>query len=166
MVGGPPLNLWNRAPARAPLPPARRGAARELWNRDAAGAAPARDSVRPAPPRLIAPRQATHAAAGALWAFALFQGVALVAWFRTAPLPWTVGSVIAITTGAAAVMMSIVVWRAPTRGAVIAGGLVMLASLLRLGLPSSWTVMSAVVFDVTIMVAIPVVRAILAFAEQ
>jgi hypothetical protein len=48
---------------------------------------------------------------------------------------------------------------------VIAGAIVIAASLLRLGLPSSWTVMSAVVFDLTVMAAIPVVRAILVFSE-
>jgi hypothetical protein len=150
MAIGLPISMWNRS---APAP---RASTVDTKPRHA----------RPSSPvRLVAPRRATQAAAIGLWAFALFTGVALVAWFRTVPLPWTVGSIVAISTAAAAAMMSFVIWRSPTRGAVIAGAIVIAASLLRLGLPSSWTVMSAVVFDLTVMAAIPVVRAILVFSE-
>jgi hypothetical protein len=149
MVTGTPISMWNRSAARAP-----------------GGLARSEATGPREPRRLVAPPQATLSAAAGLWAFTLLTAVALVAWFRTAPLPWTVGSVIEISTAAAAAMMSVVIWRAPTRGAVIAGALIMAASLLRLGLPSSWTVMSAVVFEVTVVAALPVVRAIVAFSEQ
>jgi hypothetical protein len=119
-----------------------------------------------APRRLFAPREATQAAAIGLWLFALLTGLALVAWFRTMPKPWTVGSVIEISTGASAIMMSFVVWKTPTRSAVLAGAGVIAASLLRLGWPSGWSVMSAVVFDLTVLVSLPVVRAVLLFSEE
>jgi hypothetical protein len=146
---------------------------------DPVAAAPARARARTLPPpaalapratlapqRLLAPRSATNAAAGGLLVFAVLTGLALAAWFKSVPLPWTVGSVIAMSTAAGAFMMSLVVWRAPSQSAVITGACVIAASLLRLGMPSSWTVMSAVVFDLTVLVSIPVVRAALCFTSE
>ena len=96
----------------------------------------------------------------ALLAFSALTTLALVAWFQQdADDLWTWRSVLTALCAFASITTSALVWRGPTRTNVHVGGAVMVASLLRVGLPQEWTWRTFVLVAVTLILLVPIVHA-------
>ena len=98
-----------------------------------------------------------HAALSLLvYSILLFAG--LVAVFYVEPQPWGFVSMITLLCVALGVAAGVLVWRAPSRIHLGAGGAVMLLSLVRLAAaPFGWR--SATLVVITLALLTPVVRA-------
>jgi hypothetical protein len=96
-----------------------------------------------------------------LLAFSTLTGLALIAWFSRATDPWTWKSVLALSCAVLGVATSALVWRLPSREALLGGMAVMLLSLLRVGPIGEWTWVSAFMVVVTLALLAPLVHALL-----
>lgn len=99
----------------------------------------------------------------ALLFFSALSTFALVAWFYKNPFPWNWKSGLAVGCAVLAVTTSALVWRAPSRGHVVLGICVMLASLVRIGPPADWTWVSFALVAVTFVLLMPLVHAAIVF---
>lgn len=95
-----------------------------------------------------------------LLAFSALNAVALIAFFRDADQPIGWRSILALGVTATSVVASALLWRAPTRTNAMISGLLMLASLARLGPFSEWTQVSYLLIGITFVFMAPVVVAI------
>ena len=97
-------------------------------------------------------------AALSLLAYSVMLFVALLAYFRVEARPWGYASMLTLLCVALGIAAAVLVWRAPSRVHIGAGGGVMILSLLRLvGAPFGWR--SALLVIVTLALLVPVVRA-------
>ncbi len=106
------------------------------------------------------PHKSLFAASLALLAYSTLTAVALAAWFARAVTPWTWNSVLATASCVLGVIASAIVWRFPSRPALVAGMVVMLSSLLRVGPFSEWTWVSFTMLIVTTLLLVPLVHAL------
>lgn len=85
----------------------------------------------------------------------------LAAWLRTPNIvSWRL--LVALVATLASVGLSAWLWIAPSRKLAIAGLLVLIASLLRLGMPDEWGSLSYGVVAITAVLALPLLRALFA----
>jgi hypothetical protein len=89
----------------------------------------------------------------------VFTIVVLGAWFARADQPWGFSSFVAVLSALLGTGATALFWRQPTREHAIGGLVVMGLSLVRVGLPTSWTSTSAALITITALLAIPVVQA-------
>jgi len=120
----------------------------------------------PTPPRLPGPederlKRAALAASLSLLAFATLTTLAVVAWFSRAEQPWSWRAVVAMLSAMLGLTTSALVWRAPSRVHVIAGIVVMVLSLVRIGPPWDWTWVSFALLSMTALMLVPLVNAAL-----
>ncbi len=120
----------------------------------------------PLPPKGGAPDVPSHVPRGIVWgaalamlAFSALTWIALAAWFKVAAEPWTWRSIVTIFAAAASLTTSVLVWRAPSRPHAIAGVVVMLLSLVRVGGPGDWSWTSFLMILITGLLMVPIVRA-------
>jgi len=106
------------------------------------------------------PHKSLFAASLALLAYSTLTAVALAAWFARAIQPWTWNSVLATASCVLGVIASAIVWRFPSRPTLIAGMVVMLSSLLRVGPFNEWTWVSFTMLTVTTLLLVPLVHAL------
>lgn len=106
-----------------------------------------------------ASRRAALLASLALLAFSALTAIALVAWFRDSPMPWTWKSVLALGCTALATTTSALVWSAPSRAHAVLGAVVLIGSLARVGPPAEWTWASFALVAVTFVLLMPLVHA-------
>lgn len=111
------------------------------------------------PPDL--PYKSLFGASIALLVFSTLTGLAVLAWFSRTPEPWSWKSVLAIVCTGLGVAASALVWRLPSREALLGGIAVMLLSLLRVGPIGGWTWVSACLIVVTVGLIAPLVHALL-----
>ena len=84
--------------------------------------------------------------------------IGLVAWTRTpSVVSWRLAVAAAATIFALA--LSATLWLVPARKWAVLGLAVLLLSLLRLGLPTAWSLTSWTLAGVTILLCLPLVRA-------
>ena len=110
--------------------------------------------------------QRTNSRILTLFAFALLNAGALSAWFARVGEPWTYKSVVAIASTLGAVTAGAALWRAPTREWTYVGIAALVLSLFRIGTPGEWTTMSAIVFELTVLLLIPIVRAAISYQRE
>jgi hypothetical protein len=109
---------------------------------------------------------AARPAAYALTAFSLFTVVALSAWFAREDQPWGFASFVAVVTAILGVGATALFWRQPTRELAMGALGVMGFSLVRVGLPTTWTASSVALITLTALLAIPVVQAAIALPRS
>jgi len=106
------------------------------------------------------PYKSLFAASLALLAYSTLTAVALAAYFARTTQAWTYNSVLATVSCVLGVVASAIVWRFPSRLALIAGMAVMLSSLLRVGPFNEWTWVSFTMLAVTTLLLVPLVHAL------
>jgi hypothetical protein len=107
-------------------------------------------------------KRAITVASIALLFFSALTSLALIAWFhRAADAAWNWKSLLTVLCAIAGVTTSAVLWRSPSRSGAIAGIVVMVVSLLRIGPPSAWTWVSFSLVAITTLLLIPLVHAAL-----
>lgn len=94
-----------------------------------------------------------------LLAFAALTTLALIAWFTHVTDPWSWKAAVAVFSAMLGVTISALVWRAPSRIYVVAGIMVMVMSLLRIGPPDEWSWVSLTLLAVTTVLMLPLVHA-------
>lgn len=99
-----------------------------------------------------------RAAAFSLFLFVGLNAAAFTAWFLRAYDPWNYKSIIEIASVLLALLAALGLRFSPNRGWVHAGLGALAVSLLRLGPPADWTLMSALVFNLTVLLSIPLAR--------
>jgi hypothetical protein len=104
-------------------------------------------------------QRAARNASYALLAFTILTVIALVAWFASADQPWGFSSFVAVLAAFLGSGATALLWRQPTREHAIGGLVVMGLSLLRVGLPTGWTVFSVALITLTALLAVPLVQA-------
>jgi hypothetical protein len=95
----------------------------------------------------------------ALLTFSTLTTIALVGWFYQAESTWTWQAVVTLVCVIFALVLSALMWVAPTRARANMGGAVLLASLARIGLPQDWTWRSFALVAVTLVLLLPLVHA-------
>lgn len=101
----------------------------------------------------------------ALLGFSLLTAIALGAWFKAAPDPWSWKGAVALSCALLGLTTSVLVWRAPSRVHAAAGITVMLLSLVRLiGSDFSWP--SVALIAITGLLLVPLVRAVIALRDS
>lgn len=118
----------------------------------------------PTPPRLPGPederaQRAAMAASISLLAFSMLTTLALLAWFSRAEQPWNWKAAVAMFAAMLGLTTSALLWRAPSRTHAIAGIVVMVLSLVRVGPPWDWTWVSFALLSVTALMLVPLVNA-------
>jgi hypothetical protein len=107
-------------------------------------------------------KRAITVASLSLLLFSALTSLALIAWFhRNVGAAWGWKSVLTVACAVLGVTTSALLWRAPSRANAIAGIVVMVASLLRIGPPSAWTWVSFSLVAITTLLLIPLVHAAL-----
>ena len=101
------------------------------------------------------------AASLALLAFSTLTALALIAWFTHVDEPWSWKAAVAVISVMLGVTTSALVWRVPSRIHLVAGIMVMVMSLLRIGPPEDWSWVSFTLIAVTILLMLPLVHAAL-----
>ncbi len=102
---------------------------------------------------------AASAASVALFVFATLTLFAVFFWFRRTPAPWTWKGLLAGGCAALALATSALMWSTPSREYAMLGAIIMLASLVRVGLPGDWSWTTLTVLAVTVVLSMPVVHA-------
>lgn len=113
----------------------------------------------PPEPDSRVPYKSLFAASLSLLAYSTLTAIALAAWFARAPDPWTWKSEVAIVGCLLGVITSAVVWRYPSRTTLIAGIVVILLSLVRVGGFDEWSWVTGVMLAVTVLLLVPLVHA-------
>lgn len=103
--------------------------------------------------------RSVYAASLSLLGFSMLTGVALAAWFSRMPDPWSWRSVLTLFSCMMGVTTSALVWRAPSRNHVLAGIVVVLVSLIRIGPIADWTWVTMTLLAVTTLLLIPLIHA-------
>lgn len=105
-------------------------------------------------------KRAITVASLSLLVFSALTSLALIAWIqRNHGAPWTWKSVLTLLCIVASVATSAVLWRAPSRVGAVAGIVIMVLSLIRIGPPNAWTWVSFSLVAITMLLLIPVVHA-------
>jgi hypothetical protein len=97
----------------------------------------------------------------ALLLFTALTVVSLAAWFARTDEPWGFASFIAVLAALLGAGTTAFMWRQPTRDHAISGLIVMGLSLLRVGVPTTWTLTSLALIAATALLAIPIVQAVI-----
>jgi hypothetical protein len=108
-----------------------------------------------------AAQRAARNSSYALAAFTLIIIAALIAWFVREDQPWGFASFITVLSALLGIGTTVQLWRQPTREHAIAGLVVMGVSLLRVGLPTTWSWPSVAILTLTALLAIPLVQAVI-----
>ena len=111
------------------------------------------------PPDDEGAKRAAAVASLSLLTFAMLTTLAFIAWFARADQPWNWKAAVALFSAMLGVTSSALVWRAPSRIHVIAGIVVMVISLVRVGPPWDWTWVSCTLLSVTLLLLVPLVHA-------
>ncbi len=116
--------------------------------------------------RPVLPQKSLFAASVALLAFSMLTLVALAAWISRVPQPWTWKAVLAVLCAVLGVVASFFVFRFPSREALVGGIAIMALSLLRVGPMAEWTWASVALIVVTLLLAAPLVHALLRLPDR
>jgi hypothetical protein len=104
---------------------------------------------------------AARSASLALLAFTAITILTLLAYFARVDQPWGFESFVAVLSALLGTGATALFWRQPTREHAMGGLAVMGLSVLRVGLPTQWGVASLVVLTVTVLLAVPLVQAVM-----
>jgi hypothetical protein len=110
-----------------------------------------------APPVEKAIRNASYS----LVAFTFLTLVTLTAWFGRSPEPWGFASFVALLGALLGIGATVLFWRQPTREYALGGLAALAISLVRVGLPTSWTPTSFVLIAITAVLAVPLAQVVI-----
>ena len=102
---------------------------------------------------------AAWAASVALLVFGTLTLFAVFFWFRRTPTPWNWKGLLAGGCAALALVTSALMWSTPSREYATLGVIIMVASLVRVGLPGDWSWVTFALVAVTFVLLMPLVHA-------